>query len=141
MTCDLLCSYRNKAYHDGLSFDALQMSRNINKVSLEHIMAWKHLSNTPVEEKWIPPPPSWFKNNFDTAIRDTYSVQATICRNHYGHIIKMNSHISPLCLPNMGEALAARLATSLASSFNIKSFILEGDSQIVILAFQQPHIA
>jgi len=54
VTCDLLWSYRNKAYHDGLSFDALPMSRNTNKVAFEHIMAWKHLSNTLVEE-WIPP--------------------------------------------------------------------------------------
>jgi hypothetical protein len=41
----------------------------------------------------------------------------------------------------MGEALAARLAMSLSSSLNIKRFILEGNSQIVILALQQPHIA
>jgi hypothetical protein len=41
----------------------------------------------------------------------------------------------------MGESLAANLATSLASSLNIKRFILEGDSQIVILALQQPNIA
>jgi hypothetical protein len=93
-----------------------------------------------VEEKWIPPS-SWFKINFDTTIRDTYSAQAAVCRNHHEHIIRMTSQISPLCLPNMGESLAANLATSLASSLNIKRFILEGDSQIVILALQQPNIA
>jgi hypothetical protein len=115
------------------------LSRNINKVCLEHIMAWKHLSNSLVEQKWIPPPPSsWLKINFDTTIRDTYSAQAAVCHNHYGHIIKMNSQISLMCLPNMGEALASRLTTSLASSLNTKRFIIEGDSKIVILALQQP---
>jgi hypothetical protein len=142
VTCDLLWSYRNRAYHCDLSFDALQMSRNINKVCLEHIMACKHLSNSLVEQKWIPPPPSsWLKINFDTTIRDTYSAQAAVCHNHYGHIIKMNSQISLMCLPNMGEALASRLTTSLASSLNTKRFIIEGDSKIVILALQQPNIA
>jgi hypothetical protein len=42
--------------------------------------------------------------------------------------------------PNMGEALAARLATSLASSLHLKWFILEGDSQVVILALQKPNV-
>jgi hypothetical protein len=41
----------------------------------------------------------------------------------------------------MGEALAANLAVSLAISLNIQRFILEGDSQIVILALQEPEIA
>jgi hypothetical protein len=41
----------------------------------------------------------------------------------------------------MGEVLAANLAVSLAVSQNIQRFILEGDSQIVILALQQPKIA
>jgi hypothetical protein len=84
---------------------------------------------------------SWLKINFDTTIRETYSAQAAVCHNHHDQIIKMHSQISNLCLPNMGEASATKLATSLASSLNIKRFILEGDSQIVILALQQPTIS
>lgn len=127
MACDFLWSYRNRAYHDGLSFDALQMSRQINKVPLEHTMAWQQPSHAPVEEKWVPPPPSFLKINFDTAIRDTFSVQAAVCRDHNGHIIKMDTQINQPCQPNMGEALAAQLATTMALSLSIKSFILEGD--------------
>lgn len=41
----------------------------------------------------------------------------------------------------MCQALAARLATSLVSSLNIKRFILEEDYEIVILALQQYNIA
>jgi hypothetical protein len=53
--CDFLRSSHNKAYHEDLSFDALHLSRNIIKISLEHIMAWKNLSN-PVKEKWCNDP-------------------------------------------------------------------------------------
>jgi hypothetical protein len=140
VACDFLWSSRNKVYHENLSFDALNVSRKINKVSLEHMAAWKKAS-IPLEEKWMPPPPHWFKINFDIAIRDTFSAQAAVCRDHLGHIIKMDTKINSKCLPNMGEALAANLAVSLAVSQNIQRFILEGDSQIVILALQQPKIA
>jgi hypothetical protein len=44
------------------------------------------------------------------------------------------------CSPNKGKALAVQLTISLASSFRLNRFILEGDSQVVILAFQQPTI-
>jgi hypothetical protein len=56
VACDFLWSSRNKAYHENLSFDALNVSRKINKVSLEHMVAWKNVS-IPPEEKWMPPPP------------------------------------------------------------------------------------
>jgi hypothetical protein len=78
------------------------------------------------------------KFNFDTAIRDTFSAQAVVCRNHQGHIIHMISQISPPCLPNYGEALAARLAASLACSLNSNNYIIEGDSQVVISSLQHP---
>jgi hypothetical protein len=52
----------------------------------------------------------------------------------------MISKISPPCLPNYGEALAARLIVSLALSLNLGHFILEGDSHVVISALQHPHI-
>jgi hypothetical protein len=138
VACDFLWPSRNKAYHENLSFDALLLSRKIIKVSLEHMAAWKNLS-IPIEEKWMPPPPQWFKINFDTAIQDYFSTQAAVCQDHLGHIIKMDTKISSQCLPNMGEALAANLAVSLAISLNMQRFILEGDSQIIILALQHPN--
>jgi hypothetical protein len=64
--CDLLWFYRNKAYHDGLLFDALLISRNINRITREHYKAWALIPLPP--EKWKSPPVSWFKINFDTAI-------------------------------------------------------------------------
>jgi hypothetical protein len=39
VACDLLWFSCNKAFHDGIAFDALQLSRNVNKVSMEHLVA------------------------------------------------------------------------------------------------------
>jgi ribonuclease HI len=41
-------------------------------------------------------------------------------------------------MPNYGEALAVRLAVSLATSINLENFIIEGDSQVVIMSLQHP---
>jgi hypothetical protein len=129
---------RNKAFHDDIAFDALQLSRNVNKVSMEHLVAWKSVPTNSVDEKWIPPPPSIFKINFDTTIRGSFSLQAAISRNHNGQIIQQVTQVSQPCHQNMGEALFARLAVSLAISLRLNHFIIEGDSLIVILALQDP---
>jgi hypothetical protein len=44
----------------------------------------------------------------------------------------MSYHISSPCSPNVGEALAAQLAISLACFLKLDRFILEGDSAVVI---------
>lgn len=138
LACDLLWNHRNKAYHEGTSFNALTSSRTINKVALDHYKALKALTFKPTVEKWTPPAPSYFEINFDTAIQDNFSAQAAVCRNHQGKILKTKSLINLPCTPNVGEALAAQLAISLAISLNLTQVIFEGDSQIVIFALQNP---
>ncbi|XP_059432574.1 uncharacterized protein LOC132165893 [Corylus avellana] len=135
VACDILWFYRNKAFHDNSVFDVRNVSAHINKISLEHYQAW-HPDTQVSTENWITPPNLWFKINFDTVIRDSFSCQAAVCRDSKGHIIAMISQISPSCSPNLGEALAARLAVSLASSLRLDRFILEGDSEVVILALR-----
>jgi hypothetical protein len=49
--CDLLWTHRNKAYHEGTSFDALTLSYTINKVALDHYTAWKAFTSKPPIEK------------------------------------------------------------------------------------------
>ena len=39
VACNILWFYRNKAYHDGNTFDAISVSRHINKITLEHFQA------------------------------------------------------------------------------------------------------
>jgi hypothetical protein len=106
VACDILWFYMNKAFHDGISFDACNVSVHINKISLKHFQAWHSVSSVPVEN-WIPPAPNWVKINFDTTIWNSFSVQAVVCCNSDGQIIHMSSQISSPCTPNMGEALAA----------------------------------
>jgi hypothetical protein len=137
VACDILWFYMNKALHDDLSFDAHNVSVHINKITLEHFQAWQSKSQTLVE-KWTSPPLNWFKINFDTAIRDSFSTQVAVCLDSSGQIIHMISKISHPCLPNVGEALAALIGVSLASQLHIDRFILEGDSEVVVSTLQNP---
>jgi hypothetical protein len=43
---------------------------------------------------WSPPMEGHYKINFDTEIRDHFSTQAAICRDHIGSILKVVSQIS-----------------------------------------------
>jgi hypothetical protein len=82
------------------------------------------------------PSATCFKINFDTTIIDHFSVQAAVCRNSKGKIVKAFSQVRPPCDPTFGEALAAGRAASL----KLKNFFLDGDSSIVISSLQQPAI-
>jgi hypothetical protein len=109
-------------------------------ITLAHAAAWQSTSSL-VKEFWSPPSAGSFKINFDTAIRENLSVQVAICRDSTGKIVKAISQINPPCDPNFGEALAARLAASLAASLHQKNFSLEGDSTVVISALNNPSIS
>jgi len=123
---ELVLNIPKTDHHYFQIFAALQLSRNVNKVSMEHLVASKSVPTKSVDDKRIPPPPSIFKINFDTAIRDSFSLQAAVCRNHNGQIIQLVTQVSQPCHPNMGEALAARLAVSLAISLCLNHLIIEG---------------
>jgi hypothetical protein len=78
--------------------------------------------------------------NFDIAIQENFSVQAAMCRDSKGKIVKAISQVNPPRDPTFGETLATRLAASLAASSQLKSFSLEGDSKIIIAALTSPSI-
>jgi ribonuclease HI len=116
------------------------VSTHINKIALEHFQAW-HSSSQVLLKGWVTPPPDWVKINFDTAIRDSFSAQAVICRDSQGQVLHLSSQISPPCSPNVGEARAAQLACSVAAALSYNHFILEGDSEVVIHALNNPNSA
>jgi hypothetical protein len=120
--CDLLWYYRNQAVHKGVIPAVAFIAAHINRVALEHHIAWSSKLHH-VKEAWSKLATGFCKVNFDTAIHGAFSIQAAVCRNSEGQIIKAITQVSPPCSPVYGEALAAKLA----------SFILEGDSHIVIL--------
>jgi hypothetical protein len=127
---------RNQALHKGVFPKASKLVANINRVSLEHLATWTSKSS-PISELWSPPPLDSFKVNFDTAIRDDFSTQATICRNYSGKIIKILSQVRPPCSPAYGETQAALLAYSLAVSLNLENFVIE-DLLLLLFHYKTP---
>jgi hypothetical protein len=70
--CDLLWFSRNKAVHEGIIPNILQLADTIKKTALAHSAAWKS-PPVPLTESWTPLAIGSFKINFDTAIRDNFS--------------------------------------------------------------------
>jgi hypothetical protein len=138
--CDLLWFSRNKAYHESVIPDINSLANSIRKTTMQHAAAW-HSHSPVVKEHWSPPPTGSFKVNFDTAIHEQFSMQAAVCRDSQGLILKALSQISPQCEANFGEALAAQLAASLAVSMDLQTFSLEGDSATVIAALKTPALS
>jgi hypothetical protein len=137
--CDQIWFARNKAVHEGSIPDISSLASSIRRSVLDHAATWK--SSSPlVKEFWFPPPAGSYKINFDTAIRDSFLVHATVCRDSKGKIIKAIAQTNPPCDPTYGEALAAWLAASLATILKLTKFSLEGDSKIVIDALKTPSI-
>lgn len=89
-------------------------------------------------EQWQCSVSSFFKINFDIAIKDTLSAQAAIYRDPSGNIIKTITIISLPCDPTLG-AKVALLAARMVLLW-LSHFILEGDSLLVALALQFPDI-
>jgi hypothetical protein len=137
MLCDMLWFSRNKAIHDGIIPDTLKLGSSIKKATLAHAATWLSVP-TPKVQVWIPPQKGSFKINFDIAIRDHFSSQAAVCRDHTGSILKAVSQIFPPCSLNYGEAQGALLAASLASYMKLDHFVFEGDSLTVISALHSP---
>jgi hypothetical protein len=135
--CDLIWFAKNKAVHEGSIPDISILASSIRRTSLDHAAAWQTTSPM-VKEYWSSPLAGSHKINFDTAIRDHFSMQAAVCRDSNGHIVKALSQINPHCDSNYGEALATQLAASLAASLQLKFFSLEGDSSVVVAALQTP---
>jgi hypothetical protein len=78
---------RNKAIHEGIIPDISKLVVSIKKSSLAHAAVWSSIF-VKKDQAWIPPQAGHFKINFDTAIRDQFSVQAAICRDSNGSILK-----------------------------------------------------
>jgi hypothetical protein len=132
--CDRLWFCRNKAIHEGTIPDISQLALSIKKTASAHAAAWGSVAVTE-EQAWNPPLEGHYKLNFDTAIRDHFSAQAAVCRDHTGV-----SHISLPYTLAYGEAQGALLAATLASQLQLSHFVIEGDSQIVISALLYPAI-
>ena len=99
--CDLLWFSRNKAVREGIIPSILKLADTIKKTVLAHSTTWKP-TQEPLAKSWTLPAKGSFKINFDITIRDQFSAQAAVCRDHSGSFISAWSQISPSCdLPTM----------------------------------------
>jgi hypothetical protein len=74
VACDQLWFSRNKAHHNKLVPNALTISATINNLVLEHHSAWSSsLIRNP--EVWQKPCSPFYKVNYDTAIRPSFSAK------------------------------------------------------------------
>ena len=90
--------------------------------------------------KWEPPPPQLLKINFDGAVfADTEEAGVgVVVRDSQGKVIA--SLAEKIKLPSSSdevEALAAVRAISLAMDLNLPSFIVEGDTEVVISSLRK----
>jgi 1,4-alpha-glucan branching enzyme len=129
--CDILWLSINQAVHKGVIPEVLKLAENIQRVSSEHLAAWNQKLH-PKTANWTKPPQDWSKVSFHAIIRNSFSTQAAMCRNHKGEISQIVTQVRPFCRQEYGEALAAKLAAELASSLQLDNVILEGESNIVI---------
>jgi hypothetical protein len=119
--------------HKGVIPKVLKLAKNIKRVSSKHFAVWSQ-KLLPMKEKWTKPPQDWSKVSFHDVLRDTFSTQAAVCRNHKGKITQILTQVRPPCNQVNGEAQPTKLAGMVVSSMQLNKFILEGESSTVILA-------
>nr|POF00563.1 putative ribonuclease h protein [Quercus suber] len=90
--------------------------------------------------KWSPPPPGWFKINFDGATFSSKSLVGlgVIIRNDKGLVMAAYTQSIPLpTFVEMVEVLVARSAISFARELQFDQVIVEGDSEVIINAISK----
>ena len=80
------------------------------------------------------------KFNFASTTNVLFSVQAAICRNSTGTIVKALYQYNPPYKDSDNEAQAVLLAVVLACSLELNKFSTEGHSSTVISSIQQPSL-
>ncbi|XP_059076845.1 uncharacterized protein LOC131876079 [Cryptomeria japonica] len=84
--------------------------------------------------RWLAPPPSWFKLNFDGAARSGAVVGGGVIRDNLGNLVLAYVGNFGSALSNMTEALALFWALKLALTIDAKRLVIQGDSKMIIEA-------
>ena len=90
--------------------------------------------------KWEPPPSPLLKINFDGAVfkdKGEVGIGVVVCDSHGMVIASLAENIQRPSSSDEVEALAAVRVVSLAMDLNLHSFIVEGDSKVVISALRK----
>ena len=88
--------------------------------------------------KWDPPPPGWYKLNFDGAARGNPGIAGVGCiinDEDSRWIAKLASPLPPVS-NNMAEFEALEKGLQLCLNLGLSKIVIEGDSQIVLNAIR-----
>ncbi|KAB1207370.1 hypothetical protein CJ030_MR7G017447 [Morella rubra] len=137
---DTIWMVRNQRTHGGKETNVEASIREVHSQYAAHLEAW-HCDPLRQVCSWQPPHAVALKVNFDVAVKHSILVATAICREDKGGILKMRFCHRRGTNPLKGEALAARLAFSLADAFPGKVIYVEGDSQILINQVLATHLS
>ncbi|XP_042977094.1 uncharacterized protein LOC122307983 [Carya illinoinensis] len=134
---DCIWFYRNQIVHGSPTIPIDNFIKSALNLFQEHRGAWNEKTSS-ASFQWTPPVRGKISVSFDVAVRPFGSTIAAVCRDHLGNILACATNFTKNCNPNNGEALAALLGIRIASEKEWKSINLEGDSQVVISALNNP---
>ena len=89
--------------------------------------------------KWKPPPPGYFKINYDGALYSSSNCSGIgiVIRDHEGLVIApLAQSVNQAYKPVEIEAMAAARAIEFAAEIGMDRVVLEGDSSVVTEAFE-----
>lgn len=135
ITWDISWRTHNHVVHNEDTLNMFQLVAKIHRIFGEHVSAWhqKHVFSS--NACWIPPLEGQFRANFDTAVREDFAIGAAIIKDHEGRIrgtVVRQIHVAD---PEEGEIWAAQLGLEEAQRCGLQLIEVEGDSLLVIEAF------
>lgn len=109
---DMTWFSHNRVVFDKVEINPKELLISIEKLSLEHLNScYNHFRpvEAPPKPIWTPPHLGWVKINFDAAIRNSFSVLATIVRDPAGNFLFAWTSLEGPLKPIVAEGKAACL--------------------------------
>ena len=131
---------RNTHFEEG-SFsimDSMIKRKWFNLINPPHMVSIKN-SEARKNCRWLPPPPGWFKLNFDGASRANPGILGIGCiiNDSDGTWIVKRAKPIPPTSNNLAELEAVSEGIKLCIKLGLSKIVIEGDSQIVINALRR----
>ncbi|KAB1221827.1 hypothetical protein CJ030_MR2G025911 [Morella rubra] len=125
--CGTIWFSRNLLVHQAQHPNPHAMVTDVHRRLQEHLAAWS-ASEAVIQAKCTPPPPGFFKVNFDAALRGSTAFLGAVCRPPDGSLSFAWTESFLASNSLMAEFRAAFLACHLASHFGLDQVIFEGNS-------------
>lgn len=130
---------RNDCKKKGKKFDPHTLSLTIHRNAHAHYLAWQ--IKAPSKPPTPPTRSSYFRAQFDAAIREDKASVAVVILDPSNEIIWVSSQIIPCCSPIQADASAALLAVESLVLLEISEALVEGDRATAIEDLSSPQFA